>query len=395
MPPEKHPRSHLPKKRSYTTAFKKQVVNYYDRHKHTSSFTDVALHFQIPLDTVKAFYRRRQTLMSTGDDRKRHRECRFPQLESDLLCFIELARSKKLPVTGGLIMQKARLLRSKHNIAETEFQVSRGWLHRFLGRWNIGKSVRLYGEAGSVNVASVRGEMVAFCLKITKYHPEFIYNEDESGFLYQLLPNITYLAPDENRKEIRGVKAMREKHRVTFTVCTNATGSHVLPLFVIGKSAKPRAFAFARDEDDVKRCYANQSNSWMTGTLFDYYIRMIWYPEVRKRTSENVCLIIDNCSAHGAALPILEGVEYVALPPNVTSVYQPMDQGIIRAIKVHARADLLSQVIETMHNRDELRTLGYKQKEGMRGLKYAHAAHVLDAIQILHRSIKKLTAKKL
>ena len=52
--------------------------------------------------------------------------------------------------------------------------------------------------------------MIQFCKKIMKYEPEFIYNEDESGFLYQLLPNMTYLSPSEDRKEIRGVKAMKE-----------------------------------------------------------------------------------------------------------------------------------------------------------------------------------------
>ena len=257
----------------------------------------------------------------------------------------------------------------------------------------MGNSVWLYGQAGSVDRNGVRQEMIQFCKNIMKYEPEFIYNEDESGFLYQLLPNIEYISPSEDRKEIRGVKAMKEKNRLTFCVCSNATGSHILPLFVIGKSANPRAFAFATTEDDFKKFYRSQSSSWMTGGLFDYYIRFIWYPEVRRRTSENVCLIVDNCSAHGAALPTLSGVEYIPLPPDVTSVYQPMDQGIFRALKANARADLLSQIVGAIDHRDELRALGYKQKPGMRGIQYAHDAHALDAIQILNRSIKIITAK--
>ena len=94
---------------------------------------------------------------------------------------------------------------------------------------------------------------------------------------------------------------------------------------------------------------------------------------------------------HGVSLCI-SGVKSISLPTNVTSMYQPMDQGIIRAWKANARADLLSQIVGPVDHRDELRVLGYKQKLGMQGLQYAHDAHVLDGIQILNRSIRNITA---
>ena len=75
----------------------------------------------------------------------------------------------------------------------------------------MGNSVQLYGHARSVDINGFRLEMIQFCKTIMKYEPVFIYNEDESGFLYQLLPNITYLSPSEDRKEMRRVKAVKEK----------------------------------------------------------------------------------------------------------------------------------------------------------------------------------------
>ena len=41
----------------------------------------------------------------------------------------------------------------------------------------------------------------------------------------------------------------------------------------IGNPQNLRSFEFETKKDDVKRCYRSQSNSWMTGGLFDYYIR--------------------------------------------------------------------------------------------------------------------------
>ena len=55
-----------------------------------------------------------------------------------------------------------------------------------------------------------------------------------------------------------------------------------------------------------------------------------------KKENRKVIIIVDNCPAH----PIIEGlkaVELVFLSPNTTSKTQPMDQGVIRSLKVKYR----------------------------------------------------------
>ena len=42
---------------------------------------------------------------------------------------------------------------------------------------------------------------------------------------------------------------------------------------------------------------------------------------------------IDNCPAH-IDVPLHQNVDVIFLPPNVTSVVQPMDAGITRTVKV-------------------------------------------------------------
>ena len=97
----------------------------------TASFQSVSKRFDIPQATVKSFYRRRYIVLKTGDNRKQHRQCSFPEIEQDLVKFVNLARSARLPVTGGLLLQKAKMQRSKHDIASDRSKVSRGWLQRF------------------------------------------------------------------------------------------------------------------------------------------------------------------------------------------------------------------------------------------------------------------------
>lgn len=57
---------------------------------------------------------------------------------------------------------------------------------------------------------------------------------------------------------------------------------------------------------------------------------------------------MDNCSAHGQqySLPKLQNVEFIFLPPNTTSKVQPMDAGIIRAMKLRYRKLQLERALD-------------------------------------------------
>eukprot|EP00171_Calliarthron_tuberculosum_P007976 IDg7976t1 len=99
------------KKRAYELAFKIKVVNYYDEYKHTKSFSQVASHFDIPLPTVKSFWKACEKLRGHLDRRKRVRKVETSELEEELIRFIHLARSLRMPVTGSVIVTKTQSLR--------------------------------------------------------------------------------------------------------------------------------------------------------------------------------------------------------------------------------------------------------------------------------------------
>ena len=66
-----------------------------------------------------------------------------------------------------------------------------------------------------------------------------------------------------------------------------------------------------------------------------------------------VALIIDNCPAH----PItdnLSHIKFVFLPPNTTSVSQPMDQGIIRCLKANYRRRLVKLILRSLDSNKSL-----------------------------------------
>lgn len=62
------------------------------------------------------------------------------------------------------------------------------------------------------------------------------------------------------------------------------------------------------------------------------------------KMSLNILLILDNCSAHLVNVcPNNIWVEF--LPPNCTSILQPLDLGIMKNVKVHFRQRLLQRIL--------------------------------------------------
>ncbi len=69
---------------------------------------------------------------------------------------------------------------------------------------------------------------------------------------------------------MRGVKAMKSKNRIRFTVCTNATGTLIRPPLVIGKTNRPKCFDFSNEQDEVQKLYKSQQNSGKDCELSTY-----------------------------------------------------------------------------------------------------------------------------
>lgn len=94
---------------------------------------------------------------------------------------------------------------------------------------------------------------------------------------------------------------------------------------------------------------------------------------------------MDNCGPHGANVSDPMGqVKLINLPPNCTSVHQPMDAGIIAALKKRYRHKLLMRITENIERHNELRALGGRMTAGTAGLNEGKQAHLLDAQCILY-----------
>jgi hypothetical protein len=72
------------------------------------------------------------------------------------------------------------------------------------------------------------------------------------------------------------------------------------------------------------------------------------------------------------------------LPPNLTSKYQPMDQGVIATVKLGYKMLMLKFLLTICDNvalYEEYQNM--EVPKGCRGLEHGSAPHILDALKLL------------
>ncbi|XP_035207015.1 tigger transposable element-derived protein 1-like [Stegodyphus dumicola] len=125
------------------------------------------------------------------------------------------------------------------------------------------------------------------------YLPEQVFNMDETCLFWKRMPSRTFLFKDEVKRP--GFKAYKD--RVTIIMAGNAEGFMLKPGFVY-KAKNPRVKLYLAEK----------------GLPF------------------KVLLLMD-CAGGIATDLQYDDVQIEFLPPNTTSPFQPMDQGVIRAFK--------------------------------------------------------------
>lgn len=113
---------------------------------------------------------------------------------------------------------------------------------------------------------------------------------------------------------------------------------------------------------------------------------------VRRTTSNGAVLLMETCAPHGADIcDSRMQVTILPLPPNCTSMYQPMDMDVIASLKLHYRSLLLNRIESTVKHRAEMRRASQHLKAGTRGLDEGYDPHMLEATEWVGETWKKIS----
>ena len=267
-------------------------------------------------------------------DRKRKRGGKDDDVEKALYTWFTDACVRNTPITTAILEEKARQFTA--GLDKPNFQVTTGWLCRWKARHGI-KYKRAHGEKNDADIESADAwASTVLCDLLCDFKPRNIYNADETGIYYCTLPDSTLTFSTDH---LSGSKKVKD--RITALVAVNMDGSDKRPLLIVGKSWQPRWF---RGVQQLPLSYSNNNNMWMTGDLFRTWLADFERDMAKK--NRFIVVVVDHCAAYPKdSADNLSHIKLVFLPPNVTSVIQPCDMGIIRNLKANYRRKIVSRIV--------------------------------------------------
>lgn len=297
----------------------------------------IASEYGIAASTLSTFLKHENKILSHVVDlpkknlRKRMKPPKHPQVNQCLIKWFKQQRDKNVPLSGPLVKAKAEEFAASLGIEG--FKASSGWLRTFQKENDI-VFKNICGESGSVNLEDAEEWKKLLKDMIADREERDIFNVDEAGLFYQCVPNKTLSFKNE---KCSGGK--NSKQRVTLLFGANMDGSEKLPLLMIGRYANPRCFKNVQTKPIE---YLANSKSWMTSNIFAEWLKKL--NETYRKKKRTIILFIDNCSAHNE-IPNMSNVKVIYLPPNMTSILQPMDQGVIKTFKHYYRQLVVENIL--------------------------------------------------
>ncbi|UYV61611.1 TIGD4 [Cordylochernes scorpioides] len=284
---------------------------------------DIALKYGIPPSTVSTIIKSREFIIKAFEDyapdRKRFKTGHFENVDEAVLQWIKIVRDKNIPISGPLIKKKA--LEFANRLGETEFKASSGWLEKFRKRHGLKEKVFPVESRRMNNEITDEDNWVSSVLKriLESYHPDDIFNVDQTGLFYRYLPN--------NENHFSGSENYRE--RITVLIGANMSGIKSL-------------------EVD----YRYDKKALITPDIFEEWLLNL--DEKMNSQKRKIALFVDNFPGHSNISSKLLNIKLIFFPPNTNSKWQPMDQGVITNLKLYYKKCILKRLIWVLDNEQNI-----------------------------------------
>ncbi|XP_061493779.1 tigger transposable element-derived protein 1-like, partial [Rhineura floridana] len=282
-------------------------------------------------------------------------------MERLLIVLIDNQTSCQVPVSQAMTQSKALSLfndlKAKKGEAakDAKFVASHGWFDRFKKRSNL-HNIRVQGEAAAADTEAAESypRDLAKIIEEGGYSKEQIFNVDETGLFWKKMPARTFISREE--KTMPGYKAAKD--RMTLLLGGNASGTLKLKPMLIYHWQNPRALKnYIKTRLPVH--WRSNRKAWVTAAIFEEWFDTCFVPEVKAYCKDNnipfkILLLVDNAPGHPRTLDELNpNIRVEFLPPNTTSLLQPMEQCVIATFKLNYLKRTFSKCIAAIDNEEE------------------------------------------
>lgn len=302
------------------------------------------------------------------------------EIENEIFKYFKDVRNMGFPVTDELLKARGKFLLEKSS-PNNNFSFSNGWLEKFKKRYNIcnrkGGSTKVRNEDCDKNTILVFIDYIKKETQSGEYYA--IINADETGTYYDSKINFTLDIKGTKRVEIK--LSGREKQRITTVIGIDLLNNIKVKPLIILKGKSNRCLKNVTNNIDYDLSY--QNNAWCTDDQFIIFLSQ--FPSDKK-----ILLFFDNFSGHITKkvndfikdkLPLMITK---TLPPNTTSILQPLDTNINGPFKAHIKKQYIDWLIMNFNEKKNIFDIGKKERTNLL-LEWIHNSYN----QINFESIRK------
>ena len=242
---------------------------------------------------------------------------------------------KEITLTEAMVRKKAVQLNNQLTGGST-FKASLRWVQRymkchFLSKKNISKELETPNQAAA---DSFKAEFHALMQK-EEYKLENVYNAEITRLRWKTIPESTLLS-----KKLKRLESRMGNKKVTIFLCTNATGSHKLPVLVIGmEKDSPTISAFYANILSIM--YQTRTDPFMDSDIFnewfhDCFLKLVIERQQKGGQREKTLLLVNNAGLDHETRIISTRDEFIKIMHffyDAAPLIQPMDCGIIACFK--------------------------------------------------------------
>uniref|UniRef100_A0A8C4QHC6 HTH CENPB-type domain-containing protein n=1 Tax=Eptatretus burgeri TaxID=7764 RepID=A0A8C4QHC6_EPTBU len=272
------------------------------------------------------------------------RDPNLEKMEKTLNLWIEDQTQKQVPLNGSIIREEAKRLYDDLMKASggegsscSSFLASKGWFENFKKRYGL-HNMKFVVESASTDHEAAQNflSQLKKIIEEKGYRPEQVFNADETGLFWKRMPSRKFLSKEERLPP--GFKAARD--RLTLLLCANASGDFMVKPMLLYRALNPRVLK-GKNKNDLPVFWPSNRGACVTATVFMDWFLNCFVHEVQKYLASKslafkVLLILDNAPSHPENIHFAHpNVEVLFLPPNTTTLLQPLNQGVIAAFKTY------------------------------------------------------------
>ena len=211
------------KYQSLTIKRKLEIIDLVDNAPPGKKKKDIASEAGIPPSTLSTILKNRDVLKAIhtfgSSTKKRNRDPSRLDVDAALFQWFTAARAQSVPISGEVLKAKAEELALELDSTES-WNCSDGWLSCWKNRHNITyKTVSGKNAAVDQEICDDWKKTILEPL-LDRYNLNDIFNADETGLFWRLLPDKTHAVRGET---CSGGK--KSKERITLLVCANMSGT--------------------------------------------------------------------------------------------------------------------------------------------------------------------------